>query len=70
MEWQPNRLVLGSDRIEEPGRHAFINPASSEFRKILVHQLTDVSQKYQIDAFHLDVSLIAKKRRKRFDLKG
>ena len=49
------------DRIEEPGRHAFINPASSEFRKILVQQLTDVSQKYQVDAFHLDVSLIAKK---------
>ena len=48
------------DRAEEPGRHAFINPASSEFRKILVQQLTEVSQKYQVDAFHLDVSLIVK----------
>ena len=47
------------DRPEAPKRHAFINPASSEFRKILVQQLTDVSQKYPVDAFHLDVSLIA-----------
>ena len=47
------------DRPEAPKRHAFINPASSEFRKIFVQQLTDVSQKYPVDAFHLDVSLIA-----------
>ena len=59
-QWSGNPIGWFWDRIEEPGRHAFINPASSEFRKILVHQLTDVSQKYQVDAFHLDVSLIAK----------
>ena len=47
------------DRPETPKRHAFINPASSEFRKIFVQQLSDVSQKYPIDAFHLDVNLIA-----------
>ncbi|MCG9133083.1 hypothetical protein J5I95_15510 [Candidatus Poribacteria bacterium] len=47
------------DRPEAPERHAFINPASSEFREIFVQQLTDVSQKYPVDAFHLDVSLIA-----------
>ena len=47
------------DRPEAPKRHAFINPASSEFRKIFVQQLTDVSEKYPVDAFHLDVSLIA-----------
>ncbi|MYA72022.1 hypothetical protein F4Y19_18485, partial [Candidatus Poribacteria bacterium] len=58
--WSGNPIGWFWDRIEEPGRHAFINPASSEFRKILVHQLTDVSQEYQVDAFHLDVSLIAK----------
>ncbi|MCY4554488.1 MAG: DUF6259 domain-containing protein [Candidatus Poribacteria bacterium] len=58
--WSSNPIGWFWDRIEEPGRHAFINPASSEFRKILVKELTDVSQKYQIDAFHLDVSLIAR----------
>ncbi len=58
--WSGNPIGWFWDRIEEPGRHAFINPASSEFRKILVQELTDVSQKYQVDAFHLDVSLIAK----------
>ena len=58
--WSGNPIGWFWDRIEEPGRHAFINPASSEFRKILVEQLMDVSQKYPVDAFHLDVSLIAK----------
>ena len=58
--WSGNPIGWFWDRIEEPGRHAFINPASSEFRKILVQELTDVSQKYPVDAFHLDVSLIAK----------
>ena len=59
-QWSGNPIGWFWDRIEEPGRHAFINPASSEFRKILVRQLMDVSQKYQVDAFHLDVNLIAK----------
>ena len=58
--WNGNPIGWFWDRIEEPGRHAFINPASSEFRKILVQELTKVSQKYPVDAFHLDVSLIAK----------
>ncbi|MCY3743379.1 MAG: DUF6259 domain-containing protein [Candidatus Poribacteria bacterium] len=58
--WSGNPIGWFWDRLEEPGRHAFINPASPEFRKILVHQLIDVSEKYQVDAFHLDVSLIAK----------
>ena len=58
--WSGNPIGWFWDRAEESGRHAFINPASSEFRKILVQQLTEVSQKYQVDAFHLDVSLIAK----------
>ena len=58
--WSGNPIGWFWDRIEEPGRHAFINPASSEFRKILVGQLMNVSQKYPVDAFHLDVSLIAK----------
>ena len=58
--WSGNPIGWFWDRPEEPGRHAFINPASSEFRRILVEQLTRLSQKYQIDAIHLDVSLIAR----------
>ena len=37
-------------------RHAFINPASSAYRKIFVEQLKEVWQKYRVDAFFLDVS--------------
>ena len=37
-------------------RHAFINPASSGYRKIFVEQLKEVWQKYRVDAFFLDVS--------------
>ena len=58
--WSGNPMGWFWDRPEESGRHAFINPASSEFRGILVEQLTDLSQKYPIDAIHLDVSLIAR----------
>ena len=42
--------------IDDPKRHAFINPASSIFRKLFVQQLKEVWQKYRVDAFHLDVS--------------
>ena len=58
--WSGNPMGWFWDRPEEPGRHAFINPASSEFRRILVGQLLDLSHQYPIDAIHLDVSLIAK----------
>ena len=58
--WSGNPTGWFWDRPEEPGRHAFINPASSEFRRILVKQLTDLSQRYPMDAIHLDVSLIAR----------
>ena len=44
------------DQMEAPNRHAFINLANSRFRKILVQQLKNVWEKYQVDAFHLDVS--------------
>ena len=59
-KWNGNQIGWFWDRLEEPGRHAFINPASAEFRRILVDQLTNLSQRYPIDAIHLDVSLIAK----------
>ena len=58
--WSGNPIGWFWDRPEEPGRHAFINPASSEFRRILVERLTHLSQKYPMDAIHLDVSLIAR----------
>ena len=37
-------------------RHAYINPASSAFRKIIVQEFQSVWQQYPVDAFFLDVS--------------
>ena len=37
-------------------RHAYINPASSAFRKIIVQEFQAVWQQYPVDAFFLDVS--------------
>ena len=39
-----------------PHRAAFINPASSAFRKIIVQELKNVWQEYRVDGFFLDVS--------------
>ena len=39
-----------------PQRHAFINPASSAFRKTIVQELKNVWQEYRFDGFFLDVS--------------
>ena len=44
------------DEIGHPQRNAHINPASSEWRKLLVQEFKAVWEKYNIDAFHLDVS--------------
>ena len=38
------------------GSHATINPASSEYRKMFVSTLKDLWERYQVDAFHLDIS--------------
>ena len=54
--WSGNLVGWMWEQIELPNRHAWINPASSEFRKIFVQQLKDVEKKYGVDAFHLDVS--------------
>ena len=43
-----------------PHRHAFINPASSAFRKIIVQELRSVWQQYSVDGFFLDVSHFVK----------
>ena len=42
--------------IDHPGRHAWINLASSKFRRLLVKRFKEVWEKYQVDAFHLDIS--------------
>ena len=39
-----------------PHRVAFINPASSAFRKIIIQELKDVWQEHRVDGFFLDVS--------------
>ena len=42
--------------LDGPHPYAWINPASSEFRKMLVGRLKTVWETYRVDAFHLDVS--------------
>ena len=44
------------EEIDNPKRHAFINLASSEFRKLFIQQLKEVWEEYRVDAFHLDIS--------------
>ena len=39
-----------------PNPYAYINNASSKFRDLLVSRLKEVWEKYQVDAFHLDIS--------------
>ena len=54
--WNGNPMGWFWDRKDTPNRHAFINPASTEFREYFVQQLKGVWQKYGVDAFFLDVS--------------
>ena len=54
--WNGNPMGWFWDRKDTPNRHAFINPASAEFREYFVQQLKGVWQKYGVDAFFLDVS--------------
>ncbi|MDE0484777.1 MAG: DUF6259 domain-containing protein [Candidatus Poribacteria bacterium] len=44
------------DRHTNPDSHAFVNPASSEYRKMFVNILKTLWERYQVDAFHLDIS--------------
>ena len=55
-QWNGNLHGWRWEQADAPYRHAFINLANSTFRKILVQQLKNVWEKYQVDAFHLDVS--------------
>ena len=45
-----------SDEYPLRRRYAWINPASSTFRKLLVDRLKSVWETYRVDAFHLDIS--------------
>ena len=44
------------DKIDDPERNAYISLASSGWRNLIVQRLKAVWEKYNIDAFHLDVS--------------
>ena len=54
--WGGNLVGWWWDQTEEPVRHAFINLANSSFRQLLMQQLSEVWNKYGVDAFHLDIS--------------
>ena len=54
--WNGNLHGWRWEQKDAPYRHAFINLASSVFRKILVQHLKNVWEKYKVDAFHLDIS--------------
>ena len=56
--WNANPMGWYWDQTDSPNRHAFVNPASAEFRRYFVQQLKEVWQKYGVDAFFLDVSAL------------
>ena len=44
------------DRHTNLDSHAFITPASSDYRKMFVDTLKNLWERYQVNAFHLDIS--------------
>ena len=54
--WRGNPIGWRWGETDNPVRHAFINLADSSFRNLLVQRLSDVWEKYGVDAFHLDIS--------------
>lgn len=54
--WSGDRIGWLWGDIDNPGRHAWINLASSNFRNLLIIRLKEVWEKYGVDAFHLDIS--------------
>ena len=54
--WNGNPIGWRWGETDNPVRHAFINLADSSFRNLLVQRLSDVWKKYEVDAFHLDIS--------------
>ena len=57
-EWDNSLIGWKWEQTEKPERHAWINLANSKFRKLFVEQLKEIWEKYQVDAFHLDVSSV------------
>ena len=55
-EWSGNLIGWEWEQTESPHRHAWINLADSKFRKFFVQQLKEIWEKYQVDAFFLDIS--------------
>ena len=53
--WNGKKIGWASE-LDGPHPYAWINPASSEFRKLLVDRVKSVWETYQVDAFHLDIS--------------
>ena len=57
--WDNGSLIgWGWHLPDNPGRYAFINSASSNFRNLFVSRLKEVWEKYPVDAFHLDISTV------------
>lgn len=54
--WTRELLGWKWDDLTHPHRHALINPASSEFRKILVQELKAIWEEYDVDGFFMDAS--------------
>ena len=54
--WNSKLIGWEWGQTESAYRHAFINPASSEFRKLFVQKLKAIWEKYKVEGFHLDVS--------------
>ena len=54
--WDGNLMGWEWDTPDYPNPYAYINNASSKFRDLLVSRLKAVWEKYDVDAFHLDIS--------------
>ncbi len=54
--WSGRFLGWRWNEVEHPDRHAYINLASSAFRKLFVQQLKQIWEEYRMDAFFLDIS--------------
>ena len=44
-------------KAEPPIKFAYINPASSAWRKLFISRMVDIVKQYPVDAFHLDQTL-------------
>ena len=54
--WTGKLLGFHWDEIDNPERNAYISPASSQWRNLLVQEFKAVWEKYNVDAFFLDTT--------------